>query len=126
MYTVLVAEDDIYLREAYVTILSAAGYTVVAAENGKVALECIAHNIPDVILLDMLMPVMGGLEMLEHVTADKLFSPAKVIAFTNLSDKHTLDALASYGVERYLLKSSVMPAQLVETIQEVLDKGRMS
>ena len=126
MYTVLVAEDDIYLREAYVTILSAAGYTVVSAENGKVALECIKHNVPDVILLDMLMPVMGGLEMLERLTTDRLFPPEKVIAFTNLSDKHTLDALTSYGVERYLLKSSVMPAQLVQEIQDVVGEEEPS
>lgn len=124
MHTILVAEDDTYLRDAYITILSAAGYTVISAENGKVALQHIKKAAPDVLLLDMLMPVMSGLELLEHLSQENIFPASKVIAFTNLSDKHTLDALTTYGVAKYLLKSSVMPAQLVEAVQETATEGQ--
>lgn len=125
MHTILVAEDDTYLRDAYITILSAAGYTVIPAENGKVALQYLKKATPDVLLLDMLMPVMSGLELLEHLTREAIFPAGKVIAFTNLSDKHTLDALTGYGVGKYLLKSSVMPAQLVEAVQEMVTESQV-
>lgn len=120
MYKILVAEDDVYLREAYVTILVSAGYTVQAVENGRQALEAIEEALPDVMLLDMLMPVMGGLELLEEMSGKALLEKVRIIAFTNLSDMTTIDRLESYNVERYLLKSSVMPKELISTIEAVM------
>lgn len=122
MRKVIVAEDDVYLREAYVTILKASGYDVRGAENGKQALEAIEQSKPDVLLIDMLMPVMGGLEALAVLENKALLSQMKVIAFTNLSDKATLDQLEAFGVDKYLLKSSVTPKELVANIEEVMSK----
>ena len=123
MKQVLIAEDDVYLRDAYITILETAGYQVQGVENGQEALKSIQSSLPDVLLLDMLMPVMGGLELLDELTAKGLKTKIKVIAFTNLSDKETVDKLQAFGVEKYLLKSSVMPAQLIATIEEVVSEG---
>ena len=123
MKQVLIAEDDVYLRDAYITILETAGYQVQGVENGQEALKSIQSSLPDVLLLDMLMPVMGGLELLDELTAKGLKEKIKVIAFTNLSDKETIDKLQVFGVEKYLLKSSVMPAQLIATIEEVVSEG---
>ena len=122
MRKVIVAEDDVYLREAYVTILKASGYDVRGAENGKKALEAIEQSKPDVLLIDMLMPVMGGLEALAVLENKALLGQMKVIAFTNLSDKATLDQLEAFGVDKYLLKSSVTPKELVANIEEVMSK----
>ena len=122
MRKVIVAEDDVYLREAYVTILKASGYDVRGAENGKQALEAIEQSKPDVLLIDMLMPVMGGLEALAVLENKALLGQMKVIAFTNLSDKATLDQLEAFGVDKYLLKSSVTPKELVANIEEVMSK----
>jgi Response regulator containing CheY-like receiver, AAA-type ATPase, and DNA-binding domains len=126
MRKVIVAEDDVYLREAYVTILKASGYDVRGAENGKQALEAIEQSKPDVLLIDMLMPVMGGLEALAVLENKALLGQMKVIAFTNLSDKATLDQLEAFGVDKYLLKSSVTPKELVANIEEVMSKVAVS
>ena len=126
MYTVLVAEDDVYLRDAYVIILKSAGYSVEGVENGKLALESIEKSPPDVLLLDMLMPIMSGMELLETLSAKGLLADLKVIAFTNLSDKTTVERLKGYKVDKYLLKSSVMPGELVKHIQETINNKETS
>lgn len=120
MRRVLLAEDDVYLREAYIAILEAAGYEVEGVENGKLALESIEQRLPDAVLLDMLMPVMGGLELLEVLNSRGILGNIRVIAFTNLSDEDTLSRLKSFGIDRYLLKSSVMPKDLITCIEGVI------
>lgn len=122
MHSVLVAEDDVYLREAYVTILKSAQYKVSGVENGKYALASIEDSTPDVLLLDMLMPLMNGLELLEELSTRGMLSKMRIIAFTNLSDRDTLEKLKGYGVDKYLLKSSVLPSDLINAIEDVVKK----
>lgn len=122
MSTVLLAEDDVYLRMAYMTILEVAGYTVVEAENGLDALNELKRKQPDVLLLDMLMPVMGGIELLAEIEKAELFPLKRIIAFTNLSDTATTDKLHKFGVDRYMLKAAIMPADLVKGVQGVIDE----
>lgn len=122
MSSVLLAEDDVYLREAYKTILEVAGYTVVEAENGLDALNELKRDTPDVLLLDMLMPVMGGIELLMEVEKADLFPLDRIIAFTNLSDTATTDKLQKIGVGRYMLKAAIMPTDLVKGVQRVIEE----
>lgn len=103
---VLVVEDDASIREALCDVLRLAGHEADGAEHGKAGLEAIAKNgVPDVILLDLRMPVMNGLEFLREITPKKL--SARIIVLTanpqDLPPGTNLPMLAKpYDVERLL------------------------
>lgn len=118
--TVLIAEDDPMLREAYVTILQHAGFQIIQAEDGRQALDKAEHEVPDLMILDMLMPGKSGLEVLRDERMQSVRSRIKVIAFTNLSDPETLEELQQLGVDRYLLKASLLPQMLIDHVRQVL------
>lgn len=118
--TILIAEDEPVLREAYVTILRHAGYEVVEAEDGRQALDKVTADPPDLLVLDMLMPGKTGLEVLRDSRMQKVRCSVKVIAFTNLSDPDTIEELRSLGVDRYLLKASVLPQMFIQNVRDVL------
>lgn len=121
MQKILIAEDDAVLREAYIVILRYAGYQVVEATDGREAVKKVEQERPALLILDMLMPGMTGLEVLQDKRIRALRKDMKVIAFTNLSDPVTIKALEVLGVDKYLLKSSVMPQTLIENVRQVLE-----
>lgn len=119
--TVLVVEDDAALNDAYQTILSSAGHTVLSALNGQVALDVIESQkqVPRVILLDLRMPVLDGVGFL------KKFQPANhpettVIVFSNYDSHKDIDTAYGLGVDRYVLKARVAPRDLLHLIDGVL------
>jgi CheY-like chemotaxis protein len=120
--TILIAEDDTVLRDAYVMILLHAGFKVHEAEDGRQALKKVISCKPDLLILDMLMPGKTGLEVLRDPIMKHLRPKLKVIAFTNLSDPETIDALVALNVDKYLLKASVMPQMLIDTVNAVLSE----
>ena len=102
---VLVVEDDASIREALCDVLRLAGHEAEGAEHGRAGLEALEREIPDVILLDLRMPVMNGLEFLREITPRKL--PSRVIVLTanpqDLPPGTNLPMLAKpYDVERLL------------------------
>src|SRR5690242_8576736 len=85
MARILVVEDDRDLNAAYQTILKKSGYTVGSALNGRDALDMVGGFKPDLILLDLLMPIMGGLEFLQNYNLDQ-HDQVKVVIFTNMEN----------------------------------------
>lgn len=115
--SVLIIEDETVLRDAYKLILTHAGYNVMTAENGQVGLEILSKNLPDLILLDLLMPVMGGKEFLSKADIKKKHPSVKVIVYSNLSDQNTINDIVRLGVDKHVLKSSMSPNDLVEQVR---------
>src|SRR6266446_5642613 len=94
---ILVIEDEKPLREAFALLLKSEGYEVAVAENGKVGLEKISTFTPDVILLDLLMPVMNGVEFLKTVNKRRSAKPHyKTLVLSNLSDPMTREDIEGY------------------------------
>jgi CheY-like chemotaxis protein len=122
MPKILIAEDEEILRSAYKQILVHEGFEVFEAANGKEALECLIKNKPDLILLDILMPEMNGLEFLEKADIKTNYPKVKVIAFSNLSDQHKLESMIKLGVSKNVLKSSLSPKELANTVKELADQ----
>ena len=83
---VLVVEDDTGIREGLTDTLSRRGYAVVSAENGLEGLERLRAHRPDVVLLDLVMPVMTGLEFLTESKRDPLFARTPVVVMTARGD----------------------------------------
>src|SRR5690606_24023438 len=108
MSSVLIVEDEIVLQDVYKLILTTKGYTVYTASNGVEGIEQIKAHKPDVVLLDMVMPVMGGKEVLQHINT-KDYPQTKFVAFTNLSGSDTEEELTALGIEKFVLKASIAP-----------------
>jgi CheY-like chemotaxis protein len=120
--TVLVVEDDAALNDAYRIILSATGaYEVTSAFNGKEALDIVnkQEKAPDVILLDLRMPVMSGIEFLRE------FKPSDhpkttIVVFSNYDAHKDIDEAHALGIDRYVLKARIAPRDLVHLVGGVL------
>jgi adenylate cyclase len=120
MQRVLIVEDEDILRKAYASIFALEKFSVVEAENGRVALEKIDKAKPDIVVLDILMPVMSGLEFLQKIDLAKRFPDTKVLILSNLSDKKTIDEAIKLGASTHVLKSSMSPTQLVRIVRGLL------
>jgi CheY-like chemotaxis protein len=117
---ILIVEDEEILRDAYTKILSHEGYSVTNASDGKKALQKLKTESYDLILLDIVMPEMNGLEFLQQAKIMKINPQTKVIAFSNLSDHQKLEAMLKLGVSRNILKSSLSPKELASTVRALL------
>jgi DNA-binding NarL/FixJ family response regulator len=115
----LIVEDEDMLRQAYVDIFTNEKYTVIDAQNGKVALEKLVNFEPDVIILDILMPVMGGIEFLQKVDPAKKYPNTRILVLSNLSDKETIHDVLKLGATKHALKSSLSPKELVSAIKSL-------
>lgn len=120
MATIAIIEDEKSLAQAYKTILEKQGYVVFVAYDGQEALAVIAKHTPDLILLDLKMPTMSGLEFLRKIDT-KLAS--KVIVFSNKDAQDDIDEAFKLGAQHYLLKSWASPQDLVKVVQEGLQAG---
>lgn len=116
MRRVLVVEDDPILRDVYQTILATQPYICDIATNGQEALEKCRSNSYDLILLDLMMPVMNGVDFLESYE-DIEAMKSKIIILSSLSSGKELERARELGVHKSLVKSDVSPTQLINTIR---------
>ncbi|MCX6761796.1 MAG: response regulator [Candidatus Moranbacteria bacterium] len=123
--TVMIIEDDRFVMDIYHTKLTQSGFAVVNAENGLEALKKLREEkqIPDLILLDIIMPYLGGLEVLEEVKKDERLKNIPVILLTNLSQKTEIDRGMALGAKDFLIKSHFTPSEVLEKIKTVLKEA---
>ena len=119
---ILIVEDEIALSDAYKILLDQAGYDVRVAENGQVALEVAKDFEPEVILLDLRMPVMDGIGFLKEYDLKNNHPDVKVVVFSNYDMQKEIDEAYSLGAERYLLKAWASPKELIELVKTTLGR----
>ncbi len=119
---VTIVEDDQPIAQMYKFKLEAAGFKTHLAHDGKEGLTVIEQNIPDLILLDLRMPVMSGDEMLEKLRQTDWGADIRVIILTNISRDEAPRNLSLLNVDRYIVKAHHTPQQVLEVINEVLGK----
>jgi DNA-binding response OmpR family regulator len=119
-FRAVVVEDDHDIQYLYKLKLEREGFDVAVASNGQEGLEVIKNNRPDIILLDLMMPIMSGSEMLAQMRAESWGSDARVIILTNISKDEAPQALRFLHVDRYIVKAHHTPAQVVNIVHEVL------
>ena len=120
MKKVLIIEDEKLLRDVYAMILKKEGYSVGLAENGKIGIDKLKSFNPDLILLDMLMPVMDGLGFLKSAKLPKNHPAVKTIIVSNLSNPITKNDSQKYGVVKTMLKVNFSPREFVAIVKEHL------
>jgi CheY-like chemotaxis protein len=118
--TILIIEDEIPLRNALKDKFSNEGFNVLEAKNGQEGLDMAFGQHPDLILFDIIMPVMDGITMLKKLREDVWGKTVEAIALTNLSDTgHVTDAVAE-GAFYYLVKSDWKLEDVVKLVREKL------
>lgn len=120
MATVMLVEDDPLIVRLYKKTLELEGFTVETADNGLSALEQIPLSRPDVILLDIMMPTMNGIEFLKRVEHEAGAGQTPVIVLTNLADEDVKTEAATAGARLVLVKSQTEPDDVVNAVKQVL------
>jgi DNA-binding response OmpR family regulator len=121
MSRILVVEDDHDLNNAYCIILKHAGHEVVAAFDGQDALGKLKDFEPDLVLLDLLMPVMGGLEFLQKWENKQRRSDVKILIFTNMENSPEVSEAYKLGANRCIIKSWTAPHNLAKVVSDTLE-----
>lgn len=116
---ILIVEDEDVLRKAFDTVLKTGGYEVGMAENGLEGIRLMKEMKPDLVLLDVFMPVMDGREFLRNIDLDDYPNTA-VIVYSNLSDPKTEDEMRELGATDFVLKASLTPRELLAMVQMYL------
>ena len=118
--TIVLADDESYIAIAYRDGLERAGFAVTVANNGQDALGAISHIKPDIVLLDLIMPKMNGLEVLKAIKADPALSSIPVIVLSNLSQVTDEAEVLRLGAADFLIKSDFSLKQIIEKVESVL------
>lgn len=116
---VMIVEDEMLLNDAYARVLTVADVSLLRAYNGKEALEILKKEKPNIILLDLRMPVMDGIAFLKELKPKQNLPDTKIIVFSNYDDQHEIDEAFSLGAMHYMLKAWATPDELVKLIKEV-------
>lgn len=117
---ILIIEDDRYILKMYQLKLSLEGYTVDIAENGKDGVEKVKEFMPDIILLDILMPEMDGFEVLKIVKGETETKDIPILIMSNLGQEDHIQKGMALGAVGYVVKSQFTPSKVVEKIKEVI------
>jgi CheY-like chemotaxis protein len=113
---IMIVEDDTVIREIYMLKFEIEGYEVSGAENGQEALGVMGTFQPDIILLDMMMPIMGGLEFMRRLK--DVEHSAQVIVFSNISAPDQMQAVMKLGAVDYWIKSDYTPELAIDGIMK--------
>ena len=117
---ILLVEDSRMIRRENQSALLKAGYEVICAEDGEVALQMAQEITPDLILLDMILPKINGPEVLQLLKKDPATSEIPVVVVSSLSEKNR-EKLIEVGAEDYLEKNELMPSRGINLLPERLE-----
>jgi two-component system alkaline phosphatase synthesis response regulator PhoP len=117
---IAIVEDDAAISQMYRIKFEAEGYEVETAENGQLGLELIKEMKPDIVLLDLMMPVMDGEEMLTKLRQETWGKDIKVIILTNMGESEAPASIKDMHVEAFILKANMTPRQVAKLVDEHL------
>lgn len=120
MAKILIVEDEAPIANAYKIVLEQAGYEIVVAAEAKSAIELAKTERPELILLDVMLPEVNGLEVLKQPEVKKLLATTKVIALSNVESQAVVDEAFSLGVVDFLRKVDFTPRQILEVVKKHL------
>lgn len=120
---VLIIEDEIDIREALAEVIAEAGYEVRTAENGETGLATALEYFPDLIMLDINMPVMDGQEMLTRLRQDTWGRDAKVMMLTAMDDPRSIVTAHAGNIVDYVIKAQHSLDEIIEKVLVALSKN---
>ena len=119
---ILIAEDDETLGSILAEKIKRSGYETFLAKNGQEALDILVAEKPDLLLLDILMPIKNGMEVLEEMHEKGYIKKVPVIVISNSGQPVEIERAKELGVEDFLIKTSFDPEDVLEKVANVLKK----
>jgi len=120
MSKILLVDDDPLIIRMYQTALSYQGFDVQSAENGIQALEKMKVSKYDLIIFDVMMPEMSGLDLLTTIKSDPDYKNIPTIALTNLAGTQDAEEIVKLGANKFIIKSEHKPKDVVDAAKELL------
>ena len=121
MTKIAIIEDDPVISQMYRTKFETNGFDVQLANNGKRGVALVEEFIPDLILLDLQMPEMGGAEALEIIRKNEWGKNIPVIILTNMGEEESPKKIRELGIHSYIVKANLTPKQVVERVKGALN-----
>ena len=117
---ILIADDDQFFSTLLKVKFEEEQFDAQVASNGEEAMKIIRAKRPDLLVLDIVMPVKDGFEVIKEIKADDKLKNLKIVALTNLAQEEDRKSVLQMGVQDFIVKSDVSIAELVKKIKEML------
>lgn len=121
---ILLVEDDAFMRELFARGLRDAGFTVNDVPDAETGLEMLPKKMPEVILLDLLLPGKSGFDFLEEIKQDKSYRHIPVIVVSNLGSKGDIDRAIDLGAADFLVKANSTIDEIISKSEKFIEKGK--
>jgi DNA-binding response OmpR family regulator len=118
---ILLVEDDPFIIDIYTTKLKEVGFNVQSSTDGEDALKKVKENKFDLILLDIVLPKLTGLECLKQIKASPQHKNIPIIILSNLGQKYEVEKGLKMGANKYLIKAHYTPSEIIKEIKEIID-----
>ncbi len=125
MDKILLVEDDQALIDIYTITFTHANFTIEVAQDGQECLQRVKTINPDLILMDVMMPKMNGLQTLERLKTDEETKNITVIMLSNIAESDQEARAINLGAAQYLIKSHFLPMEIVSIVKDTLLKNRI-
>ena len=122
MKKILLIEDEAALQKTFGDTLCSEGYQLVSATDGEVGLRLAKSETPDLIILDLILPKLNGLEVLKSLKEDQQTRGIPVIILTNLGDLENIEKALELGATTYLVKADHTLEEVIEKVKKALSE----
>jgi CheY-like chemotaxis protein len=121
----LLIEDDKHLAEMYAKKLHLNGYDVTLAKEGNIGLQKARAGVFDIIVLDLMLPGLSGIEVLGMLRSDRKTVKIPIVVYTNYGDIKNKEQCLTYGADEFILKIDSSPEGLCQTIGKILTERKI-
>jgi len=119
---ILLIEDSKVVQQMYRSKLTLEQFTVLTADNGMEAIKLLSQEKPDIILLDLMMPIMDGFKVLQVIKTDPKLSDIPVLVFSAKGQPEEVEKALNLGAAGYIVKATTKPNEVIEQIRKVLSQ----
>lgn len=124
-YKILIVDDDKFLLNMYAIKFQKENFEVITAADGADALKKLQEGLtPEAIVLDVVMPIMDGLEFLEKMRGEKLAKDSTVLILSNQGQSSDIEKAKSLGIDGYIVKATTIPAEVVSEVLRMLESKK--
>lgn len=120
MAKILLIEDDPFLTTMYKTRFQAEGHEVMTAQDGEAALAILKRSPPSLVILDVMLPKLGGFSVLEEMQKTDVLKKIPVVVLTNLADEESMKKAKEFGIKEFLVKAQNTPTQIFQILKKYL------
>lgn len=117
---ILIIEDETHLQDVFKEIFDGEGYEYVSAYDGETGIKMAEDELPDFIMLDLILPKKDGFEVLQELKNNPKTSKIPIAVLSNLESSHDVEKVLSFGVSNYFVKSRYTPQEISEKIKKIM------